>query len=183
MSDVADDRFPPELEATAYFVIAEALTNVAKHTKAQEARVTVRRDGDLLVAEISDDGIGGAFVGGSGLLGLEDRLEAVGGRLQVSSPPGDGTALRDRDPARRRAGRGLGAVEELGEPGVGELVLGQEPGRAERARSRLPRPRRRRPRSGRRAAPTAAQVSSRERPIPSPWGDRRRRARSGSSLG
>ena len=94
VSDVADDRFPPELEATVYFVIAEALTNVAKHAKAQEARVTVGRDGDLLVAEISDDGIGGAFVGGSGLLGLEDRLEAVGGRLQVSSPPGDGTALR-----------------------------------------------------------------------------------------
>jgi signal transduction histidine kinase len=94
VADVADARFPPELEATVYFVIAEALTNVAKHAKAQEARVSVSRDDDVLRAEVSDDGVGGAFSGGSGLLGLEDRLEAVGGRLEVLSPPGGGTTLR-----------------------------------------------------------------------------------------
>ncbi len=92
--DIADQRFPAELEATVYFVIAEALTNVAKHAEAKEARVSVRTEGEVLVAEVADDGVGGAFTGGSGLLGLEDRLEAVGGRLHVSSPPGGGTTLR-----------------------------------------------------------------------------------------
>jgi signal transduction histidine kinase len=94
VADVPDDRYPPELEATVYFVIAEALTNVAKHAHADEAHVTVRRDDGVLRAEVRDDGVGGAFSGGSGLLGLEDRLEAVGGRLEIDSPPGVGTTLR-----------------------------------------------------------------------------------------
>jgi signal transduction histidine kinase len=92
--DVVDERFAPELEATAYFVIAEALTNVAKHAKADEVSVRVRSDGASLIAEVHDDGVGGAVLAGSGLTGLEDRLEAVGGRLRISSPPGDGTLLR-----------------------------------------------------------------------------------------
>jgi signal transduction histidine kinase len=92
--DVAEDRLPPDVEATAYFVIAEALTNVAKHARAGEARVTVRSDASALRVEIADDGVGGAFPGGSGLLGMEDRLEAVGGRLEILSPPGGGTTLR-----------------------------------------------------------------------------------------
>jgi signal transduction histidine kinase len=93
-SEIPDERFPPELEATVYFVIAEALTNVAKHAQAGEARVSVRGDGGGLIAEIRDDGVGGAVLAGSGLTGLEDRLEAVGGRLHVESPPGGGTTLR-----------------------------------------------------------------------------------------
>jgi hypothetical protein len=64
LADVADDRYPPELEATVYFVIAEALTNVAKHAQAQEARVTVQSTNGVLRAEVSDNGVGGAFGGG-----------------------------------------------------------------------------------------------------------------------
>jgi signal transduction histidine kinase len=94
VADVPDTRYAPDLEATVYYVIAEALTNVAKHAHAQEARVTVRADDGLLRAEVSDDGVGGAFTGGSGLLGLVDRLEAAGGRLEVDSPAGAGTTVR-----------------------------------------------------------------------------------------
>jgi signal transduction histidine kinase len=93
-SEIGDERFPAELEATVYFVIAEALTNVAKHAGAQEARGAGPTAVELLAADIAAHGVGGAFTGGSGLLGLEDRLQAVGGRLHVSSPPGEGTTLR-----------------------------------------------------------------------------------------
>jgi signal transduction histidine kinase len=76
-------------------VVSEALTNVAKYAGATFASVTVRREGPTLVVEISDDGAGGADpAGGSGLRGLGDRVEALGGRLELSSPPGEGTTLR-----------------------------------------------------------------------------------------
>jgi signal transduction histidine kinase len=100
--DVAldDERLPEQVEAAAYYVVAEALTNMAKHARASEARVRVQRaDGHALV-EVADDGVGGADAkGGSGLRGLVDRVEALGGRLTVSSPAGAGTRLRAELPA------------------------------------------------------------------------------------
>jgi signal transduction histidine kinase len=90
-----DRRPPPTIEAAAYFVVAEALTNVARHSAATAATVSVVRDGDRLVVEVGDDGVGGARVSrGSGLRGLEDRLAAVDGRLLVTSPPGGPTCIR-----------------------------------------------------------------------------------------
>ena len=88
-------RLPGPVEAAAYYVVAEALTNVAKYAAASVVRVRVdRRDGAALI-EVADDGVGGADPrGGSGLRGLADRVEALGGRLVVDSPPGAGTTLR-----------------------------------------------------------------------------------------
>lgn len=81
-------------ELTAYFVVAEALTNVVKHARATRAAVSVTVDGDTLVVEVRDDGIGGADAGrGTGLLGLVDRVDAVGGTLTLTSPPTGGTVL------------------------------------------------------------------------------------------
>jgi signal transduction histidine kinase len=92
--DIAE-RLSPPVEAAAYYVIAESLTNVAKYAKASHASVEVRALGDRLLVAVSDDGIGGAdTAGGSGLLGLEDRVAALGGRLHVESPPGRGTSVR-----------------------------------------------------------------------------------------
>ncbi|RKQ92011.1 signal transduction histidine kinase [Solirubrobacter pauli] len=93
VEDVTDERFPAEVESTAYFAVAEALTNVAKHAQAEEAYVTIAPADGVLRVEIRDDGVGGAFAGGSGLLGLEDRLAAAHGTLKVVSPPGDGTTI------------------------------------------------------------------------------------------
>jgi signal transduction histidine kinase len=91
---VPDERFPAAVEATAYFVVSEALANVAKHAMAGGARVTIRRQPGRLVVEVSDDGAGGARAeGGSGLRGLADRVASVGGVLRVDSPPGGGTRL------------------------------------------------------------------------------------------
>jgi signal transduction histidine kinase len=80
------ERFSPEIEATAYFVACEALTNVVKHSGASSAAIGARRDNGTLVLEVSDDGAGGAALdGGSGLRGLTDRVEAIGGVLRVQS--------------------------------------------------------------------------------------------------
>jgi PAS domain S-box-containing protein len=88
-------RLPAAIEATAYFTVAEALTNVAKYAQATHATVRVTRDGDAIVVEVRDDGVGGARVGrGSGLSGLEDRVGATDGTLSVESPPGRGTRVR-----------------------------------------------------------------------------------------
>ena len=92
--DVADGRLPPQIEATAYFVACEALANVVKHAHASRAAVSARRRNGLLVVEIEDDGVGGArAANGSGLSGLADRVEALGGRLVVESPSGAGTRV------------------------------------------------------------------------------------------
>jgi signal transduction histidine kinase len=89
-----DERPLPVVETAAYFVVAEALTNVAKHAGGAAARVRVQRaDGDL-VLEIADDGPGGADPGGGGLTGLRARVEALDGTLTVTSPPGGGTTIR-----------------------------------------------------------------------------------------
>ena len=102
--DVELDERPPEAaEITAYFTIAESLANVAKHSDASEARVSVRREGGaaggerpegLLVVEVEDDGIGGADPAGPGLKGLADRAEVLDGRLTVRSPAGGPTRVR-----------------------------------------------------------------------------------------
>jgi signal transduction histidine kinase len=94
-----DSRLPIPVETAAYYVVSEALTNVAKHAHASEVRVAASCTGGVLTVEVADDGAGGAETGrGSGLRGLADRVEALGGRLTVSSPPGQGTTLRAEFP-------------------------------------------------------------------------------------
>jgi signal transduction histidine kinase len=82
-----------DVEATAYFVVAEALTNVAKHARATHATVTARVDDGILHVDVRDDGIGGARLDGSGLVGLRDRLAMLDGRLRVESAAGGGTLV------------------------------------------------------------------------------------------
>ena len=91
---VPDGRFADPVEATTYFLVSEALANVAKHAGASHASVAVRRGGDRLEIEVSDDGSGGASIeGGTGLRGLADRVAAVGGRMDLRSVPGAGTTV------------------------------------------------------------------------------------------
>ena len=90
-----EERLPAPVEAAAYYLIAEALTNVAKYAEATTARVRVVAGDANVTVEVTDDGVGGADpAGGSGLRGLADRVEALGGSLEVHSPAGDGTSLR-----------------------------------------------------------------------------------------
>jgi signal transduction histidine kinase len=94
-----EERFPLPVETAAYFVVAEALTNVAKYAQASYVAVTVRRENGCAVVAVRDDGVGGAQAGGgSGLRGLEDRVGALDGTLEVESPPGAGTLIRARIP-------------------------------------------------------------------------------------
>jgi signal transduction histidine kinase len=94
------DRLDAAVEATVYFLVSEALTNVAKYAQADAVSVDIAPTGGALVVTIADDGVGGADPGqGSGLRGLVDRVHAIGGRLQVSSSPGQGTRLRAHLPA------------------------------------------------------------------------------------
>jgi signal transduction histidine kinase len=89
------ERLPGPVESAAYFVVSEALANVAKYAQATEASVTVERSNGHVTIEVSDDGVGGADAGrGSGLRGLEDRLAALDGTLWLESPAGRGTRLR-----------------------------------------------------------------------------------------
>jgi signal transduction histidine kinase len=93
--DLPARRLGAEIEATAYFTVAEALTNVAKYAGATHATVRVACEGDVVVVEVADDGIGGADPGdGTGLTGLADRIGACDGSLSVTSPPGAGTLVR-----------------------------------------------------------------------------------------
>jgi signal transduction histidine kinase len=96
-----DRRLPDSAEVAAYYVVAESLTNAAKHAQASEVTVSVEADADDLRLCIRDDGLGGAdSQGGSGLIGLRDRVESLGGRLLVSSPVGRGTSLVATIPLR-----------------------------------------------------------------------------------
>jgi PAS domain S-box-containing protein len=92
--DVSPQRLPQPIEATAYFVVAETLTNVAKHAGAQQATVTARVDNGALRVEVCDDGAGGAEPDGGGLLGLSDRVAALNGTFTVDSLSGGGTVVR-----------------------------------------------------------------------------------------
>jgi signal transduction histidine kinase len=111
---VSADRLPAAVEATAYFVVAEALTNVAKHARAAHAAVTARVTDGALAVQVRDDGIGGARADGTGLLGLRDRLAALDGRLQVESPADGGTLVAAYIPLSRRTGRGSTRSEVRG---------------------------------------------------------------------
>ena len=87
------------MEAAAYYLVAEALTNASKHARASCVNVSVTRANGRAVVEVADDGVGGADLrGGSGLRGLRDRVEALGGELDVESREGDGTTLTARLP-------------------------------------------------------------------------------------
>ena len=91
----ADGRLPEPVEVSAYYIVAEALTNAAKHARASAVGVEAEVAGDLLRVTVRDDGVGGAcLAGGSGLAGLKDRVEALGGRIVLHSPRGAGTSLR-----------------------------------------------------------------------------------------
>jgi signal transduction histidine kinase len=90
-----DRHLPDSVEVGAYYIVAEALTNTAKHSRASQVEVCAESKDDTLYLSIRDDGIGGAdFAKGSGLFGLKDRAEALGGRMGIESPAGRGTALR-----------------------------------------------------------------------------------------
>ena len=89
------ERLPAPVEAASYFVVAEALTNVARYARATHAAVSVSRSNGQVEVEVADDGVGGADPqAGSGLRGLADRVAALDGRLEVVSPRGEGTTIR-----------------------------------------------------------------------------------------
>ena len=95
---VPDERLPAPVEATAYYVISEALANAAKHSRAHRIQVRLSRENMMVVIKISDNGVGGADAAGSGLRGLIDRVEALDGRLYLASPVGGGTTIRAEIP-------------------------------------------------------------------------------------
>jgi signal transduction histidine kinase len=89
-----EGRLPPTVETAAYYAVSEAIANAAKHANASLVEVDVRAADGLLRATVRDDGVGGADPArGTGLTGLRDRVEALGGRLALTSPPGEGTLL------------------------------------------------------------------------------------------
>ena len=92
--DLNGERITPAIEVTAYFIVSEALANVAKHATAAEATVTLARQDDDLIVDVSDDGVGGASAAeGTGLRGLQDRVDAYAGHLHIHSVAGQGTRL------------------------------------------------------------------------------------------
>ena len=96
-------RLPEHVEVASYYVVSEALTNAAKHARASELRVDAETENGVVRLSISDDGVGGADpTAGSGLVGLRDRVEALGGGVSISSTPGEGTALHATIPIHPR---------------------------------------------------------------------------------
>jgi signal transduction histidine kinase len=100
VSGVPGVRLPAAVESAAYFVTAEALTNVAKYAQAGQAFVHLCVEDDRLRLQVGDDGVGGADPAGTGLRGLRDRVDALDGALEVDSPPGGGTTVRIELPLR-----------------------------------------------------------------------------------
>jgi signal transduction histidine kinase len=99
-----DERLPVPVEVAAYYVASEALTNAAKHSRATVVELTAACDDCVLTLEVRDDGVGGAETGrGSGIVGLVDRVEALGGRITVTSPTGGGTTVSMRLPTTPEA--------------------------------------------------------------------------------
>jgi PAS domain S-box-containing protein len=99
IAEMPEQRLPAPVEAAAYYLIAEALTNVAKYAQATAVRIRVSANDDGVAVEVADDGVGGAdAAAGTGIRGLADRVEALGGSLEVVSPAGAGTALRAEIP-------------------------------------------------------------------------------------
>lgn len=120
----ADGRLPELIESTAYFAVAESLANVAKHSQATRAWIRARIEDDRVVIEVRDNGIGGASLdAGSGVLGIADRIEAVGGELELVSPPGSGTTVTVRMPLHP-------PVTDAPAAGGAALLVAAEPGDA-----------------------------------------------------
>ena len=120
--DVSSERLPPDIEASAYFIVAEALTNVVKHARATRATVRAAVDDGVLTLEVRDDGVGGADPDGHGLVGIADRVDALGGRLRIES------TRRRRDGAGRPAAAVDSVTPErnrLVPPRVGGVVCGR----------------------------------------------------------
>jgi PAS domain S-box-containing protein len=104
IASVPGERLPSPVEAAVYYLVAEALTNAAKHAEADRGEIVVVREDERVVVEVRDDGRGGADpAGGTGLIGLHDRVDALGGSLTVHSPPGEGTVVRAILPLARTA--------------------------------------------------------------------------------
>jgi signal transduction histidine kinase len=96
-----EDRLPQPVEAAAYYIVAEALTNASKHARASRVRVGLSRSDGSVLVEVADNGVGGADRRrGSGVRGLGDRVEALGGKLELRSPAGSGTTLSAHIPCR-----------------------------------------------------------------------------------
>jgi signal transduction histidine kinase len=111
--DASPERLPPDIEAAIYFVCSEALANVAKHARASRAALAVSVDDGWARVRVSDDGRGAADAGrGSGLLGLVDRVEVLGGRLRLDSPVGEGTRLLAELPTGSGVSLNLRASQE-----------------------------------------------------------------------
>jgi PAS domain S-box-containing protein len=91
--EAPDEGFPMEVEASAYFIVAEALTNVVKHARAERAEVVVAVADDVLHIDVRDDGVGGADPSGHGLVGMSDRATALGGTIEIDSPESGGTHI------------------------------------------------------------------------------------------
>ena len=127
-----DEGFDAALEAALYFVVAESLTNAAKHADASSARVELSTTDDLIAVAVHDNGCGGAnLTAGSGLRGLADRVEALGGRLDVRSPVGAGTVVRAQLPLRHETpGAAPGAA--MADRGFRTPFGWVPPGKAER---------------------------------------------------
>jgi signal transduction histidine kinase len=103
LTRLPEDRLPDSVEAAIYYLVAEAITNVAKYAQATSASVAIERSNGFATVVVRDDGIGGAEpVPGSGLVGLADRVEALGGRLHIESPVGRGTQLSAEIPCQTR---------------------------------------------------------------------------------
>jgi signal transduction histidine kinase len=99
-------RYPPPVEVAAYYVVSEAVTNTTKYAGASHVEVTVEQHDGTLLLWVRDDGVGGADPGrGSGLTGLRDRVEALGGAIGITSPAGDGTVIQVSLPVEQSAGR------------------------------------------------------------------------------
>ena len=91
---MTEERFPQPVEVAAYFVASESMANAAKHSRSTRINVALKVKNEFLLLSVCDDGVGGADPGrGSGLVGLRDRVEALGGSLEITSKPGDGTSL------------------------------------------------------------------------------------------
>jgi signal transduction histidine kinase len=106
-------RFPKRVEAAAYYVVSEALANVAKYARASNVEVSVAQENGFAIVEVADDGVGGADPrGGSGLRGLNDRIEALDGVLMVHSQRGEGTTVRAEIPLGESDSDGSFAVRQ-----------------------------------------------------------------------
>jgi signal transduction histidine kinase len=97
--NITNERLPEHAEVAAYYLVSEALANIAKHANASTAHIDIARWGQSMVVEVVDDGVGGAdSTQGSGLRGLADRVEALDGTLTIESPAGAGTSIKARIP-------------------------------------------------------------------------------------